>query len=89
MNNISVYLGKYSNVGLKQNTIKELFTESIRENCNLEIEKEKISIGNNSIKINVQGSAKAEIFMKLENIQKTFLEKLSKMGDKMTERKVF
>lgn len=88
MFNIALFLQKYSSIGLKEESIKKFLIESIKEATNVEITKEKIKFGKESVSLNVSGSEKTEIFMKREMINKTFLEKVNSAGFKISEKKI-
>ena len=88
MFNIALFLQKYSSIGLKEESIKKFLIESIKEAANVEITKEKIKFGKESVSLNVSGAEKTEIFMKREMINKTFLEKVNSAGFKISEKKI-
>lgn len=88
MFNIALFLQKYSSIGLKEESIKKFLIESIKEATNVEIAKEKIKFGKESVSLNISGAEKTEIFMKREIINKTFLEKVNSAGFKISEKKI-
>ena len=88
MFNIALFLQKYSSIGLKEESIKKFLIESIKDATNVEIAKEKIKFGKESVSLNVSGAEKTEIFMKREVINKTLLEKVNSAGFKISEKKI-
>jgi hypothetical protein len=88
INNISALLQKYAHVGLKDSQIKNSLLESIQEASGVEVDKDSIKISNSSIKIDVQGPEKAEIFINSDKIKQLFIEKVESLGYKFSDRKI-
>jgi hypothetical protein len=86
MNNISLYLSKYLKLGFKDNKIKDLMAESIKEICDFEIDPKKIKIQNENLIIDVIGPEKSEIFINKEKIIKKFGERVSELVYDFSDR---
>jgi hypothetical protein len=89
MYNISLFLNKYSQIGLKERQIKQSIIEAIKKVCGLDIEEEKIKIEGKNLLINVQGPIKSEIFINLEEIQEEFRSSLKEKGQQLDQKKFF
>lgn len=88
MFNIALFLQKYSSIGLKEETIKKFLIETIKEVAGVEIVKEKIKFGKDSVSLSVSGAEKTEIFMGRDKINRIFLEKVNSAGYKISEKKI-
>lgn len=89
MNDISFYLGKYSNIGLKERQIKDSLLTAIEEICGFTVDNEKVKINNININLDLQGPEKSEIFIKTKQVQERFTDKLQEYGHNIGERKIF
>jgi hypothetical protein len=69
MDQISLYLKKYENLGFKERDLKQKIIEVVKEETGLELDKELISIRDMTVNISVSGAAKAELFMKRNIIE--------------------
>jgi len=81
MDNISFFLEKYANLGYKENKIKEIVANTVKEICLVELKKEQIKIQNNNIKIEIVGPEKSEIFINKEKILNKIKNKIEKTGE--------
>lgn len=88
MFNIASFLQKYASIGLKEESIKKFLIESIKDACGVDVTKEKIRFSNEVVSINVSGAEKTEIFMSKEKINKTFYDKVTAAGYKISEKKI-
>lgn len=69
LQNIELYLKKFADFGLKETLLKEEIIKAIKEETNVDLKEEDLSIQNGIVRVNVSGSAKTEIFIKKKNIQ--------------------
>jgi hypothetical protein len=88
MNNISILLEKYLSLGLKEKNIKQAISKSIEDNCGFTVDNKKIKIQNKTLKVEVFGSEKSEIFINKEKIQKQFKEEIKKLGYDFSDREL-
>lgn len=70
MDQISLFLKKYENIGFKEVDLKRRIIETIKEETGLELKKDDIQINEKDVRINISGAAKAEVFLKRGNIEK-------------------
>ena len=66
---IELYLKKFADFGLKEKLFKEEIIKVIKEETDIDLEEEDLSIQDGVVRINVSGSAKTEIFIKTKTIQ--------------------
>jgi len=76
MEQISFYLKKFENLGLKESNIKKTVADCIKDATGIELSVEDIEVTNNQIKINKTGVEKTEIFIKKSKIESAIKEKL-------------
>jgi hypothetical protein len=89
MNNISFLLEKYLSLGLKEENIKKIIVESIKEGSGVDVDITKIKVQKNIIKINdVFGVQKSEIFMNKNEIDEIMKNKLEKKDYKFSDREL-
>ncbi|MDA8611250.1 hypothetical protein N9L18_00065 [Candidatus Pacebacteria bacterium] len=69
MQQIEIYLEKFKDFGLKDKLFKQEISKIIKEEVNVDLKEEDVSMINGTIRINVSGSAKSEIFIKKKSIQ--------------------
>lgn len=87
MNNISFLLEKYLSLGLKEENIKKIIVESIKEGSGVDVDITKIKVQKNIIKINdVFGVQKSEIFINKNRIDELMKEKMKKEDYKFSDR---
>lgn len=90
MENLSIYLKKYGQIGLQSAKTKEILAEVVQKVCKVELDASEIKIERQYIKINVFGVKKAEIHMHREKIIERFFEYLEKGGYKVPkDKKIF
>jgi len=89
MKGLSFYLDKYKDIGLKERQIEESLVKSIKDICNIEINKEDVKIRQNSINLNIKGIEKNEIFILKNEIEDKFQEYLNELGYRLDEKKIF
>ncbi len=80
MNNISIFLEKYGNIGLKESQIKNALIKSVLNSCKFSLDEKEIKVSKNQIKINVSGSKKSEIYLSQKEIEEDFYSELKKVN---------
>jgi c-di-GMP-related signal transduction protein len=85
---ISLYFGKYQNLGLESRTTKKILMDVLKEISKVEIDSKQIKIEKNDIKISVTGAAKSQILINKVKINKEFLKRLEEGGLKTTTKKI-
>jgi len=89
MNNISFLLEKYSKIGLKEEKIKKIISDSIKKGSGVEVDISKIKVQKNIININdVFGVQKSEIFMNKNKIDEIMKEQMNKEEYKFSDREL-
>lgn len=68
MFNISSYLDKFKNIGLKEILLKENIVKTIKEKIGVEISVKDITLKNNVITIKMSPLLRSEVFMKKKKI---------------------
>ncbi|HRY30830.1 MAG TPA: hypothetical protein P5328_00320 [Candidatus Paceibacterota bacterium] len=71
MESISFYLKKFENLGLKENNIKRVVVECVKDATGIELSPKEIDVTNRQVRINKVGVEKTEIFInksKIENL---------------------
>ncbi len=76
MEQISFYLKKFENFGLKENNIKKVVVDCVRDIAGVEISDDDIEVSDNRIKINRTGVEKTEIFINKTKIEAKILAEL-------------
>ena len=89
MNNISLFLQKYLSLGFKEEKIKNIIIETIKEVCNVEITKKQIKVTDQNINIEVFGAEKSEIFINKDKITEQIKSKISENGYNFSDREIF
>lgn len=69
MDQISLFLKKYENLGFKELDLKRRIISVVKEETGLELKNDDIQINEKTIRLNVSGAAKAEIFLKRGKIE--------------------
>lgn len=69
MNQISLLLKKYENLGFKESDLKKKIIEVIKIETGVDLEKDNIKIHDMTATIVVSGAAKAELFLKRKKIE--------------------
>jgi hypothetical protein len=80
MESISLFFSKYQNLGLEQKLIRRSAIEALKEVCGVDVEKEQIKIIRGEIIVLLSGSAKSQILIKKNTLNKKFLEKINSLG---------
>jgi len=86
MEQISFYLKKFENLGLRENNIKKIASEAIKELTTIDLDKNDIEISRDQIKIKKTGPAKTEIFIHRAEIENLINSRIS--NDKKTNKKI-
>jgi hypothetical protein len=79
MQQISFYLKKFENLGLRDKNIKNAASEAILEVTGVEIKEEEVQLIRDQIKIQKTGPEKAEIFIHKAQIEKVLNQKLGEI----------
>jgi len=69
MNQISLLLKKYENLGFKESDLKKKIIEVVKNETGVELEKDNIKIYDMTATIIVSGAAKTELFLKRKKIE--------------------
>jgi hypothetical protein len=69
MNQISLYLKKYENLGFKETDLKKKIIEIIKKETGVDLSKDDIKIYDMTATISVSGAAKTELFLKRKFIE--------------------
>ena len=69
MNQISLYLKKYENLGFKETDLKKKIIEIVQQETGVELTKENISLRDMTANISISGAAKTELFLKRKAIE--------------------
>jgi hypothetical protein len=70
MEQISFYLKKFQHLGLREQNIKKVVTETVLELTGVDLKPDEVKIINGSIQINKIGPEKTEIFISKKKIEK-------------------
>ena len=83
MQDISFYLKKFENIGLRESTIKKTIIEVVGELTGIELTKDDLDFNRDQIRINKTGTEKTEIFINKSRIEKILNERLNEsFGDR-------
>jgi hypothetical protein len=77
MQDISFYLKKFENLGLKEKNIKKSLIDIVKKESGVELEDDDIKLVSDQIKINKTGPEKTEIFIHKPAIEKAINEFLN------------
>lgn len=69
MNQISLLLKKYENLGFKESDLKKKIIEVVKKETGVELEKDNIKLYDMTATLMVSGAAKAELFLKRKVIE--------------------
>lgn len=69
MHPIEIYLKKFANFGLKEKLLKEEIIKIIKEETSIDLKEKDLDIRDGIIRININGPAKTEIFIRRKKIQ--------------------
>jgi hypothetical protein len=69
MNQISLLLKKYENLGFKESDLKKKIIEIVQKETGVELKKDDIKIFDMNATLKVSGAAKAELFLKRRKIE--------------------
>lgn len=83
MNQISVYLSKFKNLGLEENLIKNQVLEVFNNKFSFDLKREQVEYKNGNLKINISGPQKTEIVLKKEEIVKVLNKEFEKINTKI------
>jgi len=87
MEQISFYLKKFENLGLKESNLKKIVIDSIQEITKVEIEEDDLELIRDQIKIKKTGPIKSEIFIYKKQIEKKIEDRLNSEGREIKFRK--
>ncbi len=76
MEQISFYLKKFENLGLKESNIKKVVVECVKDASGIDLLVDDIEVNDNQIKIKRVGIEKAEIFINKSKIESLIKERL-------------
>ncbi len=69
MNQISLFLKKYENLGFKEFDLKRKIIEVVKDEIGLELKQDDIKINEKEVRINTSGAAKSELLLKKRIIE--------------------
>ena len=76
MDHASLYLEKFKEFGFKDQILKEALISVVEANFGALITKESIDINEGTVRINVSGSLKSELYLHKDKIQREVIEKI-------------
>lgn len=89
MQDISFYLKKFENLGLKESNIKKSVIEIVKKKAGVSLEESDIKLVSDQIKINKTGPEKTEIFIHKSAINKALNDELNVNREVKYNKKVF
>lgn len=78
MQNISIYLEKFKDLGLKESQTKDMVVEVAKDVANINISREDVQYKDGEVSIQTSGTAKASIFLNKEKILRGLKKRLDK-----------
>lgn len=79
MEQIWLYLQKYSKLDTDINSTKKLALKAVYEVTGIELEENKLSFEKGKIKVKVTGALKTELFLKREKINEIFSQSIQNL----------
>jgi hypothetical protein len=77
MEHVSLLLEKFKRFGFKDQILKEIIINIIKEKFDFELKKDDISLINGVVRINVSGPLKSEIFINKDGIQNEVIKRIN------------